>query len=426
MLVVVSQTTFSTSDAIAVSAASAAALSMAPGCVLGGLLMERLGRRASHQLVCVPYVLGWVIISMARNTAMLYIGRFLTGLCVGMIGPLSAVFIAEISGPAYRGVLLATVSLAVATGILLANLLGTFLHWKLAAAISAIFPLVCYVGVYWLPESPTWLAARGRHAEATVAFQWYRGCSPDAVKEMTDLLNKHAAGRPKQSWAELWVEMRKASFLKPFFIMIFFFFVMQFSGVNAVAFYTVTILDDMGSGLDAFVATNIIGLVRVVMSVVACILARRFGRRPLSVISSLGAAATLFGLGAADAGWAPVVLLVLYICFISIGLVPLPWVMVGEVFPAALRGLGSGVTTAYCFLMFFAVVKTGPDLIASIGIHGAFYTYGAVALGGAVFIYAFLPETRNRTLQDIEEAYRRTNRLVCDESVPAVVSVHNK
>ena len=385
---------------------------MAPGCVLGGLFMERLGRRATHQLVCVPYVLGWVIISLARNTTMLYIGRFLTGLCVGMMGPLSPVFIAEISGPAHRGVLLSTVSLAVATGILLANLLGTFLHWKLAAAISAIFPLMCYVGVYCLPESPTWLAAKGRHAEATVAFQWYRGCSPDAMKEIRDLLNKHALGRPKQSWTGLWVEMRKTSFLKPFFIMTVFFFVMQFSGVNAVAFYTVTILNDMGSGLDAFLATNIIGLVRVVMSVVACIVARRFGRRPLSVTSSLGAAATLLGLGAASPGWAPVVLLLLYICFISIGLVPLPWVMVGEVFPAALRGFGSGVTSAYCFLMFFAVVKTGPDLIASIGIHGTFYTYGAVALGGAVFVYVFLPETRNRTLQDIEDAYRHTNRRV--------------
>ena len=385
---------------------------MAPGCLLGGLFMERLGRRAAHQLICVPYVLGWVIISLAHNTTMLYVGRFLTGLSVGMIGPLSPVFIAEISGPAYRGVLLATVSLAVATGILLANVLGTFLNWKLAAAICAIFPLICYIGVYWLPESPTWLAAKGRKAEATVAFQWYRGYSPDAMKEMGDLLNKHAAERRKQSWKELWVEMRKKSFLKPFFIMIVFFFVMQYSGVNAVAFYTVTILADMGSGLDAFLATIIIGLVRVVMSVVACILARWCGRRPLSVISSLGAAATLLGLGATGPGWAPVVLLVLYICFISIGLVPLPWVMVGEVFPAALRGFGSGVTSAYGFLMFFCVVKTGPDLIASVGIHGAFYTYGAVALGGAVFLYVFLPETGNKTLQDIEEAYHLSDRPV--------------
>jgi len=385
---------------------------MAPGCVLGGLLMERLGRRAAHQLISVPFVLGWVIISLAHNTAMLYVGRFLTGLSVGMVGPLSPVFIAEISGPACRGVLLAAVSSAVSIGILLANLLGTFLHWKLAAAISAIFPLMCYIGVHWLPESPTWLATKGRNTEATVAFQWYRGYSPDAMKEMGDLLNKHASGRRKQSWKELWFELRKTSFLKPFFVMIVFFFVMQFSGVNALAFYTVTILTDVGSGLDAFLATNIIGLVRVIMSVVACILARWFGRRPLSVTSSLGTAATLFGLGTVGPGWVPVLLLVLYICFISIGLVPLPWMMMGEVFPAALRGFGSGVTSAYGFLMFFAVVRTGPDLIASIGIHGTFYIYGSVALGGAVFLYIFLPETRNKTLQDIEEAYRLSNRRV--------------
>jgi MFS family permease len=385
---------------------------MGPGSVLGGVIMEQLGRRGAHQLICVPYILGWVLISMAHDPAALYVGRFLTGLCVGMIGPVSAVFIAETSGPAYRGVLLATVSLAVATGILLANLLGTFLHWQLAAALSAVFPLVCYVAVFWVPESPAWLASRGRHAQATAAFLWYRGHSPDGTKELRALLDKHAAERATYTWADTWAHVRSTSFLKPFVVMVVFFSVMQFSGVNAVAFYTVSILNGVGSGLDAFLATNIIGLVRVVMSVVACILTRRFGRRILAISSSLGAAASLLGLGAAGPGWAPVALLVAYICFISIGLVPLPWVMVGEVFPSAVRGLGSGASTCHCFLVFFAVVRTGPDLIASVGIHGAFYTYGAVALGGAVFLYAFLPETRNRTLQDIEDTYCRADRLV--------------
>jgi MFS family permease len=392
--------------------ASVAALPMAPGCILGGLLMERLGRRATHQVICVPFVLGWVLMSLAHNVALLCIGRFLTGLCVGMNTPLSSVFVAETSGPEFRGVLLAMVSLAVAVGILLANFLGTVLHWQLAAAISAIFPLVCYIGVFWVPESPVWLAARGRRVEATAAFLWYRGYTADAVKELRDLLNKHAAERVKQTWAELWGEVLKMSFLKPFFVMIGFFLLMQCSGVNAVSFYTVDILDGLGSGVDPYVATNIIGVLRVIMSVVACFLARRFGRRPLAVTSFLGAGASLLGLGAVGPGWTPVVFLALYICFVSIGLVPLPWVMLGEVFPAAVRGFGTGSSSCLCFLAFFAVVRTGPDLIASVGVHGAFYTYGAVAIGGAVFLYALLPETRNRTLQDIENEYSRASRLV--------------
>ncbi|XP_021940754.1 facilitated trehalose transporter Tret1-2 homolog isoform X2 [Zootermopsis nevadensis] len=392
-----------------VFAASIAALPMAPGCVLGGLLMERLGRRAAHQVVCVPHILGWVLISVARNVPAIYVGRFLTGLCLGMNGPLSPVFIAETSGPEFRGVLLAMVSLAVAIGILVGNFLGTVLSWQLAAAISAVFPLVCYVGVFWVPESPVWLAARGRHAEATAAFRWYRGCSADVVKELTDLLGKHAAERPRQTWADLWGEVCKMSFLKPFFVMIVFFLVMQCSGVNAVSFYTVSILDGVGSGMDSYVATNVIGLVRVVVSAVGCILTRRFGRRPLAVISCLGAGASLLGLGAAGPGWVPLLLLMVYIFFMGIGLVPLPWVMVGEVFPAAARGLGSGCSSCFCFVVFFAVVKTLPALAATVGIHGAFYAYGAVALGGAVFLYAFLPETRNRTLQDIEDGYSRAN-----------------
>ncbi|XP_069699274.1 facilitated trehalose transporter Tret1-2 homolog isoform X2 [Periplaneta americana] len=397
--------------------ASMAALPMALGCALGGWMMERFGRRTTHQLVCVPYVLGWVLLSLARNLVMLYVGRFLTGLCLGLIGPLSPVYIAEISGPAYRGALLATVSLAVSMGILAANLLGTFLSWQLTAAICAVFPLICYVGIFWVPESPAWLAARGRSSEAEEAFHWFRGYSTEAETELRELLRKHETGRPQQTWVELWQEIRKSSFLRPFLVMNGFFLVMQFSGVNAVAFYTVSILKDVGQGLDEYLATNIIGVVRVVMSLVACVLTRRYDRRPLAVVSCLGTAASLVGLGAfllsgPSAGWVPLLFFVAYICSVSVGLVPLPWVMVGEVFPAAARGFGSGASSCFCFLVFFAVVKTGPALIAGAGPHGAFFTYGAVAIVGAVVLYLFLPETRNRTLQDIEEGYSRTRTKV--------------
>ncbi|KAJ9592463.1 hypothetical protein L9F63_015879 [Diploptera punctata] len=370
--------------------ASMAALPMALGCLLSGVLMERFGRKTTHQLICVPFVIGWVVISLSRQVWMLYLGRFLTGLCVGLQGPLSPVYVAESAGPQFRAILLAGVSLSVSSGILISHLLGTFLYWQLAAALSALFPLACYIAISFVPESPPWLAAKGRITEAILAFRWFRGYSPESTKELVEMINKHQVqgngfvNEDKDGIRAL----LDPTFTKPFF----------FSGVNAVAFYTVHIIRDVGSGVDEYIATNIIGIVRVIMSAAACVLTRQFGRRPLTIISCFGAAASLLLLGVtlrfgSDA-CVPLLLLVLYICFISIGLVPLPWVMVGEVFPVRLRGFGS-------------VVKTAPGIMEAIGADGMFFLYGAVALVGAVLMFLCLPETRNRTLQQIENNYKR-------------------
>lgn len=161
-----------------------AALPMSIGCILAGLLLERVGRRTTLFLVSVPFVAGWVIISAARDLPALLVGRFITGLCVGLLGPASAVYIGETSEPKYRGILLAAVSLAVAVGLFVAHLFGTFLSWQLTAALCALCPLACYILAYSVPESPSWLVHKGRMEEAEVAFRWLRGHSQHATDEM--------------------------------------------------------------------------------------------------------------------------------------------------------------------------------------------------------------------------------------------------
>lgn len=203
-----------------------------------------------------------------------------------------------------------------------------------------------------------------------------------------------------------------------------FFTIQQFSGVNAVAFYTVAIfkqtLSAGGSSVNEYVAMGVLDISRVFMSVIACILLRRLGRRPLAIFSAAGTALSLLGLsaflyfGGSLSGdnflvaWAPVIFLVAYMCFVSIGLVPLPWVMTGEVFPAAVRGIGSGSTSCVGFLVFFAVVKSGPAMFSSLGSHGAFMIYGLVATLGGIYLYFCCPETKNKTLQDIENKFNES------------------
>lgn len=206
-------------------------------------------------------------------------------------------------------------------------------------------------------------------------------------------------------------QISRPEFWKPLLIINLYFFTTQFSGVNAVAFYSVTIMKTtVGEGINEYLAMMIIDTIRLVMSFIACILTRNYGRRPLTLVSGLGTAASLIALAAnshlaGQHAWFAMTSLVGYITFVSIGLVPLPWALTGEVFPLAVRGIGSGVTSAMAFFAFFVVVKTSPIMFKNMGSGGTFFFYGAIALAGTIILYFFLPETRNKTLQDIEEHF---------------------
>lgn len=206
---------------------------------------------------------------------------------------------------------------------------------------------VCIKSPHTNPSLYQFRYVAGYASEAEEAFHWLRGYSDQAQGELKVILSKKPASRSDSkegSFKRLAHSLRSIfslSFLKPFFIMNVFFFVQQFSGVNAVAFYSVDIMKTVSGNVDEYLATIVIDVIRVVMSLATCILLRQFGRRPLGLISLVGTTVSLLSLAAVlktpfykeypSLSWLPTGLLASYICFISIGLVPLPWVMTGEV-----------------------------------------------------------------------------------------------
>lgn len=392
-----------------------AALPMAPGCLISGWLMEKFGRRNSHYIVCAPFLLGWILIACSSNLTLMLAGRFFTGICVGLLGPLGPVFIAETSEPALRGFFLAGVSLAIAVGIFVAHLIGTFTTWQWTATISCSFPIISIVLLSLVPESPTWLISKGRVEDGIEAFSWLRGYGDEAKAELKRLIDnkKVLDSEPIPTWREKIANLKNPEFVKPLLIMIVFFITCQFSGVNAVAFYSIEIVESaVGSGIDHYLAMLVIDALRVVMSVVACVVCKQYGRRPLCIISGIFTATSMMGLSMflywkpENMALIPLSFLLIYIAAISIGLVPLPWIMCGEVFPLKVRGLGSGISSAITFASFFAVVKTAPGMMANFGEVFTFLTYGLVALLGTVILYFILPETKGKSLQEIEDRFK--------------------
>uniref|UniRef100_A0A182PHI4 Major facilitator superfamily (MFS) profile domain-containing protein n=1 Tax=Anopheles epiroticus TaxID=199890 RepID=A0A182PHI4_9DIPT len=413
--------------------ASMAPLPMALGCILGGWLMERCGRKSAHLLLNISFAVGWCVLSMAGSYPQILAGRFITGLSCGLVGPPASVYIAETSDPRYRGILLAGVTFAVSGGILLAHLFGTFFRWQTAALLCSLFMIVAYLLMLVSPESPAWLLARGERVEAESSFRWLRGYDPasrqefDAMVARTQKDEKSGSEGQEGSAEGSSSPYRRREFVMPLVTLLVFFATMQFSGVNIVAFYSIALMKTtIGSdSLNEYLAMLIVDLVRVVTSLVACILLRSVGRRPLAMASGAGTTVSLIGLSIflyfqtsiplyRNYSWLSLVFLISYIVFVGIGLFPLPWCMTGEVFPVATRGLGSGLTSSFNFVCFFAVIKTGPTLFATVGINGTFLVYGVISLLGTLLLYVILPETKNRTLQEIEEQFRRGRRKAKD------------
>lgn len=297
--------------------------------------------------------------------------------------------------------------------------MGTFLHWQTTALISSFLPMISLILLSLVPESPSWLAKKGKMDKAKESFHWCRGYSSEAENELEIMLQRQKTEDIKPNLKQKLLDLKQPEFLKPLGIVVVYIIANQWVGVNAITFYTVSIMKStVGKEINEYLAMLIVDLIRVVMSVIVCILLRRFNRRPLAIISGIGTTLSLFVVGLfihllnlypvlGAHSYIPMIGLIAYISFISIGFVPLPWALIGELFPLKNRSLGSGIASCMAFLAFFSVVKTSPSMFECLGPNGTFFVYCFIALLGTVFIYFFVPETKGKLLHEIEDYFKK-------------------
>ncbi|XP_026747341.1 solute carrier family 2, facilitated glucose transporter member 8-like isoform X1 [Trichoplusia ni] len=403
--------------------AAISSLALFFGNLMSGYLMDRFGRRLSSLLLSATFVTGWLIIGFSNNVMQLILlGRFITGLCQGWLGPLGPVYVGEISAPVHRGLFLAALSLGIAVGVFMSHLFGTLFHWSLASLLCGFFPLIGGIILYYAPESPAWLASRNRIDECVISYQWYRGKSQEMKTELDKMLADIASKNRNLSKMQiLSANIKKPEFLKPLGIMTVFFVITQLCGVNVICAYTTDMVEELlGSGSNSsytYAAMLSIDVLRCVSLGAACLLLRRSGRRPLAVFSGVFTSLSLIALALYlylfNTGvikyLSPFISLGLmgfYIIVSNLGISPLPWNMVGELFAVETKGLCSGISVMMTSIAFFAVVKSAPAMFLSIGHHGTYLFYGISTFCGTVFLYFCLPETKDKTLLQIEEHFR--------------------
>lgn len=407
--------------------ASLSAIGTPVGCVLGGYLMDLLGRKMTLIITEVPTIVGWTLIALAPSLPMsilpwIYIGRILTGLGSGMVGAPSRIYTAECSQPHLRGMLSSLASFGVSLGVMLEYGFGAFLSWEILAAVSTIIPVLSIIAGFLMPESPSWLLSKGRKDACRNSLRRLRASNYDVETEVENLyqFSRRQDSQGSNTFKETIANILDPSCLKPFVILILYFLIYQFSGVNPVTFYAVEIFKDAGADVNKKVAAVIMGVVRLIFTVVSCIMIKEMGRRPLTFISSIGCGISMVSLGiylfatevwfpdyevSALVRYIPVLMLMIFTAASTIGYLVVPWVMIGEVYPTKVRGIVGGLTTCSCHFFIFLAVKSYPMFQIAMSNQGTFLMYGIISLLGTIFFYMFLPETKNRSLQEIEEQF---------------------
>ncbi|KAK0090903.1 hypothetical protein PV325_000069 [Microctonus aethiopoides] len=406
-------TSYEVDDQIASWIVSIMPLSALIGGIAGGPFIEYLGRRNTILATAFPFIGAWLFIAMAPNIWLILIGRALSGFCVGIASLSLPVYLGETIQPEVRGTLGLLPTAFGNIGILLCYVAGMYLNWYHLAFLGATLPIPFLLLMFFIPETPRWYVSKGKTKRARKSLQWLRGKNTDVTEELTAVEKTHVDSERNASQGAIG-ELLKSSHIKPLLISLGLMFFQQMSGINAVIFYTKQIFEDAGSTIDSSLSTIIVGVVNFASTFVATTLIDRLGRKILLYISSCSMIITLMCLGAFfylkngnynvdNVGWLPLVSLVIYVIGFSLGFGPIPWLMMGEILPARIRGPAASIVTGFNWTCTFIVTKAFNDLIKIVGAEGTFWIFGGVCVVGLVFVIFFVPETRGRSLEEIEK-----------------------
>ncbi|GLJ12146.1 hypothetical protein SUGI_0185400 [Cryptomeria japonica] len=386
------------------------------GAIASGQIADFIGRKGALIVAAIPNIIGWLTISFSQDASSLYLGRLLTGFGVGVISFTVPVYIAEIAPKHLRGGLGAANQLSVIIGIILAYLFGLFFDWK-DLAIAGVVPCCLLVlGLLFIPESPRWLAKTG-NANFEAALQVLRGSKADVSLEAIEIRSVVEMGsqQPKIKFSEI-LERRYAM---PLFIGIGLLLLQQLSGINGIMFYSSSIFKSAGIS-SGNAATLGLGAVQVVMTAVTAGLIDRAGRRLLLLVSSGGMAICLFLVGAAFYAKShlsgdqhletfisvlTLTSVLAYIISFSLGIGAIPWIIMSEILPVSVKGLAGSVATLANWSSSWLVTMT-INLLLQWSPAGTFFLYAIICFFTSIFVALFVPETKGRTLEEIEASFR--------------------
>lgn len=406
------QQDFALSPTIEEIVISSVVLGAVLGAAAGGTLTDRFGRRIVLIVTAALFALGAVGTALAPTVFWLIVGRVIVGMAIGVASFTTPLYISEISPVTLRGRFVSFNQIALTSGIVIAYLadyaLSGMRGWRWMFGLAAIPSALLGIGMVFMPESPRWLVSHGLVDKGRFVLQHIRGTSAvDA--ELQDI--RQSSVQQSGSWSELSSTSLRPAMIVGIGLALF----QQVTGINTVIYYAPTIFQSAGfaSASVAILATTGVGIVNVLMTVVALLLLDRVGRRPLLLIGMAGMVVSLAVLGTvflfphlSFLRWVAAGSLMLYVGSFAVGLGPVFWLLISEIYPVKIRGLAMSIATVANWGANLLVALTFLTLIQFIGRPGTFWLYGLVGIGAWIFAYILVPETKGRSLEDIEAHWR--------------------
>lgn len=388
------------------------------GGILAGRVSDKLGRRKMILISAIIFVVGSILSGIAPHDGnyFLIISRVILGIAVGASSALVPAYMSEMAPAKYRGQLSGINQTMIVSGMLISYIVDYFLRelpieigWRLMLSIAAIPALILYLGVLKLPESPRFLIKKGKFEEAKTVLTHIRN-NQDVEKEYNEIKNTIQLENKtltNHSLATLFNGKYKYLVVAGLGVAAF----QQFQGANAI-FYYIPLIVEQATGKTASSALMwpiIQGIILVLGSLLFIAIADKFKRRTLLMIGGFVMGLS-FILPAIIHIFAPstnpiliVVFLSIYVAFYSFTWAPLTWVIVGEIFPLAIRGLASGAAASLNWIGSFLVGLLFPVMTAYFSQQLVFAIFGIICLIGVVFVKICLPESKGRTLEEIEK-----------------------
>lgn len=410
---------FSLSPAHEGLAAASAIIGCIPGALVAGVLSDRVGRKNVLFLCATLFLISGVLSALPDTFWMFLAARFLGGLAIGVCSMVCPVYIGECAPAATRGRLGSLFQLGIVVGIFLTLFLNAAIQghgdaawnaaygWRYMLGSEAIPAALLLLLLCRSPESPRWLIQKNRVQEARAILAGWM--NPAGIDTELSAVRDATAGESGR-----FRELFEARVRRPLVIAVGLAAIAQLSGINAVMYYSTRIFTTAGVGVaNAFNATVVVGLINLVFTLVAVSLMDHAGRRPLLLVGltaqvvSLTAVAWMFH--AHSSGISVLIAILVFIASFALALGPIPWLLSSEIFPAKIRGRAMSVAAFTVWVSCFLVAQTFPMLndSPSIGPAMTFGLYAAVSFGGLLFTYFLVPETKGRTLEEIDASWSR-------------------
>jgi len=423
------------------------------GTLANGILADSFGRRWTVVIACTVFTAGVIVQACLQNKDYILAGRFVTGLGVGAFSMLVPLYNAELAPPETRGALVALQQLAITFGIMVSYWIGygtNFIGgtgdsqsdaaWLIPICIQLLPSTILATGmIAFMPESPRHLMNVGREDECLATLARLRGTTVDETKVRIEFLEIKALREfEKERLHEKFPHLQDGSFSSNFkmgvkdymslltdaslrkrtIVAVLTMVFQQWNGVNAVLYYAPFIFDEfeLPGNTSSLLATGVVGIVMFLATIPAVLYVDSFGRKTILITGGIGMATCHFivaGLNGGyagkwldnrSAGWAAVVFIWLYAINFGYSWGPVAWIVISEVFPLGMRAKGVSIGGSSNWLNNFAVAMSTSDFVNT-SQFGCFIFFGAVTTIGVVWVYFFLPETKGRTLEEMDELF---------------------